>query len=189
MESQYKLHLPESHVNILRVVSAIAWADGNLSEEESDLLINEFNQDLPPDPSPLIFLEDTPPLFSNLLDYPEVSEQLSQRISGELALKEILVEYKYKPIPLPILVDKLKTEEDRCLALKLAYMVMTASSDESEELVTTEEKKVYRQLVNLLNLKEDLVKEIELQANEDLEEFQHPFQAFISHLKKAIGLY
>lgn len=67
-------------------------------------------------------------------------------------------------------------------------MVMKASPDESGELITTEEKKVYRQLVNLLDLNEDLVKEIELQANEDLEEFQHPFQAFISHLKKGIGL-
>ncbi len=39
MESQYKLNLPESHLNILRLVSAMVWADGNLSEEELLVLL------------------------------------------------------------------------------------------------------------------------------------------------------
>jgi tellurite resistance protein len=188
MKSEYKLHLPESHVDILHVVSAIAWADGNLTEEESDLLINQFKEDLPPNPTPLLYLEDTPPLFTTLTEDPTISKQLSERITAELALKEIVVEYKYNPIPLAALVKKLKTEEDRCLALKLAYMVIKAGRDHSGELISLEEKKAYRQLVDLLNLDEDLVKEIELQANQDLEKFQHPFQAFISSIKKGLGL-
>lgn len=188
MENESKFNLPESHLNILRVVSAIAWADGNLTEEEANILIHEFNADLPPNPNPLLYLEETPPFFSSLGQNATISEQLSERITAELALNEIIVEYKYNPIPLQILVDKLITEEDRCLALKLAYMVIKASPNDAGELISLEEKKAYRQLVDLLNLKENLVKEIELQASQDLANFQHPFHAFISSIKETLGL-
>lgn len=188
MDSQIQLNLPESHVNILRVVSAIAWADGNLTEEEAKILIHEFNDDLPPNPSPLLYLEEVPPFFNNLVNNDTISEQLSQRITAETALNEIIVEYKYNPIPLQILVEKLVTEEDRCLALKLAYMVIKASPNNQGESISLEEKKAYRQLVDLLKLDCNLVEEIELQASKDLDHFQHPFQAFISNIKETLGL-
>lgn len=188
MESEYKLNLPESHLHILRVVSAMAWADGNLSEEEAELLINEFKEDLPENPSPILYLEDTPPFFSDSLDNSLISEQLTERINAELALKEILIEYKYNPVPLATLVNQLKTQEDRCLSLKLAYMIIQAHAQKSGELISLEEKKAYRQLVDLLNLDENLVKEIELQANQDLAKFKHPFQAFIAGIIKSLDI-
>ena len=119
----------------------------------------------------------------------DVSEQLSERISAELALQEVISEYKYNPLPLKVLVDKLANQEDRCLCLKLAYMVIKASPNNSGELIDFEEKKAYRQLVDLLNLDEDLVEEIELQASKDLEKFQHPLQAFLASLKEALDMY
>lgn len=188
MPDQSKLDLPESHYNILRLVSAMAWADGDLSEEESEILINQFNSDLPPNPNPLLYLEDAPPFFSSLNENPLVAEQLSERINAESALKKIMVDYKYNPIPLNDLVSKIKTQEDRCLALKLAYMIIKASADENGELINNEEKKAYRQLINLLNLKPDLIKEIELQANKDLEKFKHPLQAFLSNVKNLLDM-
>jgi hypothetical protein len=188
MQSESNLQLPESHLNILRIVSAIAWADGKLSEAELNVIIHGFDPDLPASPSPLLYLEDPQFLFGTSVERETVSKQLSERISAELALKEVIMEYKYNPLPLKVLVDKLATQEDRCLALKLAYMVIKASPNESGQLINMEEKKAYRQLVDLLNLEEDLVREIELQADGDLEKFQHPLQAFLDSLKKALGM-
>ena len=188
MQSESNLKLPESHLNILRIVSAMAWADGNLSEAELNVIIHGFEPDLPASPSPFLYLEDPQFLFGTSVDNQDVPEQLSERISAELALKEVILEYKYNPLSLKVLVDKLATQEDRCLAVKLAYMVIKASPNNSGELINFEEKKAYRQLVDLLNLDEDLVEEIELQASKDLEKFQHPLQAFLASLKEALGM-
>lgn len=183
-----QLKLPPSHLTILRIVSAMAWADGNLSEEELNLLVSEFNEDLPINPSPFLYVEDMPPFFDNTLNELEIANQLSERFLAESALKEIVIDYKYHPIPLGNLVQDLTTEEDKSLALKLAYMVIKISPDETGQLISNEEKKVYRQLVKLLNLKEDLVKEIELEADEELEKIEHPFQAFLNNIKRSLGL-
>jgi hypothetical protein len=186
MKSKYQLNLPESHLNILRLVSAMVWADGNLTEAETNVLIHEFNADLPPNPSPLVYWEDVPPFISDISHQPNISQELSERISAELALKEIIVDYKYHPIPLADLVAKLTTEEDRCLALKLSYMVIKASADNGD-LINFAEKEAYRKLVELLNLDDNLVKEIETQADQDLDKFQHPWHGFISNIKKALN--
>jgi hypothetical protein len=189
MESKYKLNLPESHLNILRLVSAMVWADGNFSEDELNLLIHEFNADLPPDIRPAIYWEETLPFVSDFANTPTISKQLSERISAELALKEIILDYQDQATPLSDLVAKLETQEDRCLALKLSYMVIKASSNnDNEALINLDEKKAYRNLVELLNLKEDLVKTIEAQAEQDLTKFQHPFKAFLSNIKQSLGL-
>ena len=47
------LSLPESHFNILQILSALAWSDGHLSSEEIELLLEEFKQDLPANPAPI----------------------------------------------------------------------------------------------------------------------------------------
>lgn len=185
-----ELNLPESHFYILQVVSVMAWADGNLSDEEIDLLIEQFKVDLPIDPHPIFYAEDTTDLFGSFVESPLVSEQIEKRIEAELAFKEILVNYKYRPIPLADLVTKLKTQEDRCLAVKLAYMVIKASPDPDHKnvLVSESEKKAYRQLIELVDLDPDLITKIENKAEQELEHFQHPFSAFVANLKHFFDL-
>lgn len=184
------MNLPESHLNLLHIVSAIAWADGDLSDEEINILIDQFNSDLPIDPHPLFYAEDSTSLFGAFREYPPISEQLNERIDAELAFKEILINYQYNPISLVELVTKLKTQEDRCLAVKLAYMVIKASPDPDnrDKLIGEEEKKVYRQLIELVNLEPILITKIESQADRELNEFQHPFSAFIANLKYFLNL-
>jgi hypothetical protein len=185
-----ELNLPESHFHILKVVSAMAWADGNLSEEEIDLLIEQFKVDLPIDPHPIFYAEDSTDLFGSFVEKPPITEQIEKRIEAELAFKEILVDYKYCPVPLADLVTTLKTQEDRSLAVKLAYMVIKASPDPDHKniLITEGEKKAYRQLIELVDLDPDLITKIENKAEEELEHFQHPFSAFVANLKHFFDL-
>ncbi len=185
MTQSTDFNIPESHFNILRILSAMAWADGNLSEEEVDILIDQFKVDLPLDPHPLFYAEDSTALFGSFRESPPISEQLQERIDAELAFKEILISYKYNPTPLPELVAKLKTPEDRCLTVKLAYMVIKASRDpnQKDSLISPGEKEAYRQLLDLVDLEPDLITEVELQANRELDQFQHPFSAFLANLK------
>ncbi len=179
-----ELNLPEPHLNILRVVSAMAWADGDLSEEEIDLLIDQFRFDLPIDPHPLFYAEDSTALFGSFRESPPISEQLEKRIDAELAFRDIVTKYKYDSTPLPELVNKIKNQEDRCLTVKLAYMVIKATPDpqKQDNLISEGEKKAYRQLLDLVNLDSDLITEIERQADRDLEHFQHPFSALLANL-------
>jgi hypothetical protein len=185
MSQSTELYLPESHLNILRIVGVMAWADGKLSEEEVDLLIDQFKIDLPTDPHPLFYAEDSTALFGSFRESPPISEQLQERIDAELAFKDILSQCRYEPTPLPELVAKLETQEDRCLTVKLAYMVIKASPapKKQDNLFSKEEKEAYRQLLELVNLEPDLITEIELQADRELEQFQHPFTAFLANLK------
>lgn len=190
MNPSTQLNLPESHLKLLHIVSAIAWADGDLSEEEINLLIDQFNADLPIDPHPLFYAEDSTSLFGAFREYPPISEQLNERIDAELAFKEILINYQYNPIPLTELVAKLVTQEDRCLAVKLGYMVIKASPDpeNQDKLISEQEKKVYRQLTELVDLEPNLISKIESQADRELNKFQHPFSAFIANIKYFLNL-
>jgi hypothetical protein len=180
-----ELNLPESHYNILKVISALAWADGNLSEEEINMLIDQFKTDLPIEPHPIFYTEDSTALFGLFTEKPPVADQLTARINAELAFKEVLLNYKYNPISLADLVAELKTQEDRCLTVKLAYMVIKISPDpqNQDKLVSDGEKKAYRQLIELVNIDSALITKIEAQAEEELEHFLHPFSAFIANLK------
>jgi hypothetical protein len=176
---------PESQLNILHLISAIAWADGDLSTAESDVLIEQFKANLPTDPEPIVYLDDNITLYDSFSPSanPVIYEQIQARIEAESAFKEILNSYKNNPIPLEDLVKPIQTIEDRSLAVKLAYMVVKASPDDDGNLICPQEKAIYRQLIQLLAIDSDLIQKIEWEADKELEQFQHPFKAFIHNLK------
>lgn len=186
MTEKSSFYFPESHLNILHLISAIAWADGDLSTEESEVLIEQFKANLPTDPDPIVYLDSNMGLydsFSGETNTGILHEQIQVRIEAELAFKEILNSYKYNPIPLEDLVKPIENIEDRSLAVKLAYMVVKANPDNNGNLICPQEKAVYRQLIQLLEIDNDLVQKIEWEADRKLEQFQHPFKAFIDNLK------
>ncbi|BAQ65935.1 hypothetical protein [Geminocystis sp. NIES-3709] len=187
MLEKLDFQLPESHLNILRVLSAIAWADGDLSKEETAVLIEQFKVDLPVDPQPIAYLEDNMTLYDPFSANPLVYELIEARIKAESAFKDILEGYKYNPIPLVDLVSRITTIEDRHLTVKLAYMVIKASPDDEGNLICSQEKFVYRQLIDLLNLDSEVVKKIEWEASQELDKFQHPFKALIDNIKNFFG--
>lgn len=182
MAKKQEFYLPESHLNILRVVSAVAWADGDLSQEETEVLLESFKIDLPTDPEPIAYLEDNMTLYDPFSSNPLVYEQIEARIKAESAFKDLLENYRHHPIPLNELTPHLTSIEDRYLTVKLAYMVIKASPDEEGNLISSGEKKVYRELLDLLDIDDETVKKIEWEASQELEKFQHPFKAFISNI-------
>ena len=174
---------PESHLIILQILSALAWADGNISNEEINLLLEEFKEDLPISPTPVTSQKDLNFSGFNLDVDPMVIEQIEHRVNAEVAFKEIINNYHKNPIPIKDLVPKLKTNEDRCFTVKLAYMLICVGYDAKIHSIPPTEKALYRQLIQLLNLDNDLVKEIEWQAGQELDKFQHPFKALITNIK------
>ena len=177
------LSLPESHRTILQILSALAWADGHLSSEEIDLLLEEFKEDLPTSPTPITSKQDINFSGFNLDVDPVVIEEIENRVNAEEAFKEFIKNYEKNPIPLEELVPKLKTYEDRCLTVKLAYMLICIGYVPQKHSIPPTEKALYRQLIQLLNLDNGVVREIEWQADQELDKFQHPFKAFITNIK------
>lgn len=119
-------------MTLLRVVTAMAWADGELATEEVDFMLQRFSQ-----------------LFATKSDQ-------QQKLQQELR------DYLMQNIPLNELIPKLTSNEERELVLRLGYEVISSSARTPDEpAINTEEAEVYQNLVSLLNLPADVVKRIE----------------------------
>lgn len=111
-------------MNVLRVVTAMAWSDGELATEEVDIMLDRFSE-----------------LFA-----PGDSTQQQE-------LKQELRDYMMQNIPLEELIPKLETVEDRKIALKLGYEVIASSArTPDEDWINAEEEEAYKKLVKLVDL-------------------------------------
>jgi len=125
-------------MTLLRIVASMAWADGHLSQEEMELMLDNFSQ---------IFAQE--------------AQQQQQ-------LREELRDYLLQNIPLETLVPQLDTQEDRELALKLSYEVIASSSRSPDEpKINSEEATAYAKLVMLLDLPDAVVCAIESEVDQD----------------------
>ncbi|MEL6224106.1 MAG: TerB family tellurite resistance protein [Cyanobacteria bacterium J06627_8] len=119
-------------MNLLRVAAYMAWSDGGLSEEEANVMLDRFSR-----------------IFAR-------NDTHQESLRGEL------YEYLMQNIPLDELVPKLSTQEEKELALRLGYEVISASArTPEEEVINDDEAIAYRHLVNLLSLPADVVSRIE----------------------------
>ena len=125
-------------MTLLRIVAAMAWADGHLASEEVDVAIENFSQ-----------------IFAKHEDH-------------KARLQEELREYLMQNLPLESLVPQLETEEERKLVLKLGYEVIASSARSPHEpTINAEEAMAYAKLVRLLGLSDDVVQEIEDSVDRD----------------------
>jgi hypothetical protein len=123
-------------MNLLRVVTSMAWSDGHLASEEIDLMLDRFSG---------MFAADAPQ---------------QQRLRQELQ------EYMTQNIPLEELTPKLQSVEERELVLRLGYEVIRSSSrTPTEEKINDEEAAAYNKLVQLLDLPAETVQRIESEAS------------------------
>ena len=132
-------------MNLLRIVSSLAWSDGSLAKEEMDIMLNQFSG---------IFSDDAP---------------------QQQQLRQELQEYLMQNIPLSESVPKLQTEDEKKLVLRLGYAVIACSARSPEESnINDDEATAYQELVSLLGLPSDTVQQIETAvqagADEDLVE-------------------
>ena len=110
-------------MNLLRVVTAMAWSDGELAKEEVDLMLERFSK-----------------LFASV---PEHQQQLQQELR----------DYMMQNLPLEESIAKLETPQERELVLQLGYAVIAASSRTPDEPnINEDEAEAYRKLVELLQL-------------------------------------
>lgn len=123
-------------MNLLRVVTSMAWSDGHLASEEIDLMLDRFSG---------MFAADAPQ---------------QQRLRQELQ------EYMTQNIPLEELTPKLQSVEERELVLRLGYEVIRSSSrTPAEEKINEEEAAAYNKLVQLLDLPAEAVQRVESEAS------------------------
>lgn len=119
-------------MNLLRLVSSMAWADGDLAEEEIDVMLNRFSQ---------IFAKD--------------------QAQQEWLQKE-LRDYLSQNIPMEELTPQLQSDAEKELVLKLGYEVIRSSSrTPTEEKINEEEAIAYEKLVQLLDLPQASIDRIE----------------------------
>ena len=128
-------------MNLLRVVLAMAWADDSLEQKEVDTMLNRFSQ-----------------LFAT--NAAEQSQLQSQ-----------LTEYFVQNVPLPETVSKLTTQQEKEVALRLSYEVISASArTPTEDKVNEQESNAYNLLLTLLNLPSEVVERAEKEATASLNE-------------------
>jgi tellurite resistance protein len=143
---------------LLRVVCAIAQADGQISSEELDRILSEFSK----------FFADSE--------------------ADEASLLQQLQQYAVEQVPLEALVPQLKLEEDRELALKVGYMVIRSSRRTAEEaLINPAEKSAYRRLIELLGLPDETVTKIETLTDEELEQEEDLVHAIAQRIRRFLG--
>jgi hypothetical protein len=125
-------------MNLLRVVAAMAWADGGLATEEVDVMLDRFSG---------IFATDAP------------QKQI---------LRQELQDYVMQNIPLEELTPKLQTPEEKELVLRLGYEVICSSARTPEEdKINEEEAAAYQKLVDLLGLPSETVQRVEAELTAD----------------------
>ncbi len=142
-------------LTLLRTVASMAWADGHLSMEEVNLMLDRFSQ-----------------LFATDSDRPET-------------LQQELRDYVLQNVPLEELIPKLESVEERELVLKLGYEVICSSTrTPTEAKINEEEAAAYQRLVQLLNLPADVVNRIEAEAKVELEHSQSKVDTLVDRLGK-----
>lgn len=118
-------------MNLLRVVTAMAWADGGLATEEVDVMLDRFSG---------LFAVDAPQ-----------QQQLQQELR----------DYMMQNIPLEELTPKLQTDAEKELVLRIGYEVIRSSGrTPEEEKINAEEAAAYQKLVDLLGLPTETVERV-----------------------------
>ncbi|MEN9214478.1 MAG: hypothetical protein Q6J44_08220 [Gloeomargarita sp. DG02_4_bins_56] len=127
-------------MNLLRVVAAMSWSDGELSPEESTLILDRFSQ-----------------LFA-------------QNEQQQVQIRQELEDYVTQNIPLEEVVPKLSSDTEKFLVLQLGYAVIQASRRApGEPLVNEDEKAAYAKLISLLGIPPEQVRELEAAMDAQLQ--------------------
>ncbi|MGD1936624.1 MAG: TerB family tellurite resistance protein [Cyanophyceae cyanobacterium] len=122
---------------LLRIAAAMAWADGNLAEEEVEVMLKKL------------------------------SAVFAKNDAHRSTLQKDLREYLVQNIPLEELVPQVTDPAEQELVLRLGYEVIASSSlSPNESMVNEDESKAYSKLVALLGLPATEVKRIEAEVRD-----------------------
>jgi uncharacterized tellurite resistance protein B-like protein len=140
----------QRQLDLLRIVCCVAWADGEVSDQERQLLERLVAQ-----------------------YFPQPQEAEGDSI---LSAARQLAAWAQELSALEELVPRLTLQEDRLLALKLSYLMARIDRQAPEQpLINAQEKRAYRRLVELCALPEDDVRDAEWAAERELAERRSPW--------------
>jgi uncharacterized tellurite resistance protein B-like protein len=140
----------QRQLDLLRIVCCVAWADGDVSDHERQLLERLVAQ-----------------------YFPQPQEEEGESI---LTAARQLAAWAQELSALEELVPRLTIPEDRLLALKLSYLMARIDRQAPEESsINAQEKRAYRRLVELCALPEEDVREAEWAAERELGERRSPW--------------
>lgn len=143
MGTQLPPNITPRQMNLLRIVLALAWADGSLAKEEADVMLRNFSQ-----------------VFASTSEEQE-------------AVRQELQSYLVQDIPLEELVPNLTTEAEKEFVLRLGYEVISSSArTPDEDLINQDEQRIYQKLIELLDLPSATVQRIEQSAQSALGQTQ-----------------
>lgn len=114
---------------LLRIAATMAWADNTIEPAEQEMILSKL------------------------------SEKFAETAEARAELREELKNYIAKKMALEELVPKLKSQDQRELALKLSYEVIKANQINEQEAAT------YETLLTLLDLPSEVVQKIESEVN------------------------
>jgi uncharacterized membrane protein YebE (DUF533 family) len=144
-------------MNLLRIVAAMAWADGQLATEEVDLMLEKFSR-----------------LFATGEQQQALEQELRDYLMQNVPLSESIP--KLETIEEKSLVLKLGYE-----------VIASSARTPDEPKINQYEAQAYRQLVSLLNLPEDLVNHIEQEAQNQLDQPDTMIDKMVESIKSFIG--
>lgn len=135
-------------LTLLKIACSVAWADGEVSADERELLLRLVGRYFPTGTA-------------------EASTE---------AAAEQLEAWCADPAQLDGLIAQLHSEEDRLLALKLGYaMARVGQRPADASPINSQEKLAYRHLVEGLGLSETQIEEVEWATEQELTESQGPW--------------
>lgn len=126
-------------MNLLRVVASMAWSDGQLAQEEVDVMLREFSS-----------------LFATGAQQEQIAQELRDYLMQNIPLDELI----------PKLTTQ--EERELVLALGYQVISSSARVPE-ESMINDEEAIAYQKLLKLLNIPEARVKELEATVDAQLQ--------------------
>jgi hypothetical protein len=121
-------------MTLLRIVSTMAWSDGNLAEEEVDVMLTQFSQ-----------------LFASGGQQEALREELRDYLMQNIPLEELVPQLSSP------------AEKELVLKLGYQVISASARTPE-EAQINQEEAQAYRKLIGLLDLPDNRVAEIERES-------------------------
>lgn len=125
-------------MDLLRIVAYMAWSDGQLAQEEVELMLNRFSS-----------------LFATGDSQQQLQEELRDYLMQNIPLEESIPKLESQQ------------ERELVLKLGYEVIACSARTPE-EANINEEEEVAYQKLKQLLNVSKDVVKRIEAEANTEL---------------------
>ncbi len=108
-------------------------------------------------------------------------EQLIRDLPGQIAVqngeRDLVCSAEVSTLTLKELVGELASQEDRCLAARVGYLVAAVSRQPRDRhKINSDERRVYQELVDELKLSKDDLEGIECSARQELNQNRSPIR-------------